>query len=660
MTNKRGVSDRSREYTRHALNAARSIREKYPRKPEVATLGGEQKTLLNESIRRLGESVRQTNYEGISGFQAFRAIRNELAHSVRDIPDDRLGKIYDTIFDRLDALLAELDANIERSYSGNREIRRFEKFDAGVFREERDRKRFVDGVKDAMNSDVPAAERIAPPDSKYSAATKKLLEPDDRTKKDLLEYASGNDNLRDAVVTDILSWIKKTNETLDGENPFRDEERYVEIVTAKSSSEIQDSIDDIATFYTSIVIDARLLDEGIREPRVPFDFYKKQFSGKKPDTKVLSRNLLKDMDTELIERKLAWELDRIEQSRKAFLEELYGKLDNFRKIERALTPFVDSFGRLWDMSSAPFSDSGFEVLAQYADILSNEQGLRELAELLGRHQKEAASYRKELRDAIKIEYEFSPKEAYKGQISGLRLSNDISSVIPSEIALLKNHATKKLFMLKYAQNQLLSYAYRTETAVRRETSTREYVDVVEEQKKGPYILCVDTSGSMNGTPERIAKTISFALAVKAVEEERKCYLVSFSTGIETLDLSQSSEDTANRAKDNPFARLVGFLRMSFNGGTDANPALMHSIKLIEDNKWERADVLMVSDFVMDDLDKTTVTGIESLGQTGTKFYSLTIGSGANPQTIKCFTENWQYDANSPSSMSKLVRQLHSM
>ncbi|HNY21988.1 MAG TPA: hypothetical protein PKO22_07550, partial [Treponemataceae bacterium] len=63
----------------------------------------------------MGESVRQTNFEGFSFFQTFRSIRNELAHSVSDVSDKRLNEMYETVFGKLDSMITELNENIARS-----------------------------------------------------------------------------------------------------------------------------------------------------------------------------------------------------------------------------------------------------------------------------------------------------------------------------------------------------------------------------------------------------------------------------------------------------------------------------------------------------------------------------------------------------------------
>ena len=46
----------------------------------------------------------------------------------------------------------------------------------------------------------------------------------------------------------------------------------------------------------------------------------------------------------------------------------------------------------------------------------------------------------------------------------------------------------------------------------KEEHESEEVDVAKKEQKGPVIICVDTSGSMQGTPENIAKTVTFALS----------------------------------------------------------------------------------------------------------------------------------------------------
>ena len=115
------------------------------------------------------------------------------------------------------------------------------------------------------------------------------------------------------------------------------------------------------------------------------------------------------------------------------------------KLESLLLPFIKNFGRLWDLSEGTFETNGFEILDTFAKLLENDESLKELADLLGKQTRAQISYEKELRDKVVIKSSWQPKHAYKGEINGLRFSNDISSVLPSELSLMNNPAANKLF-----------------------------------------------------------------------------------------------------------------------------------------------------------------------------------------------------------------------
>lgn len=103
-------------------------------------------------------------------------------------------------------------------------------------------------------------------------------------------------------------------------------------------------------------------------------------------------------------------------------------------------------------------------------------------------------------DKTVIKTEWHPQPVYQGKINGLRLSNDIASVLPSELAMMRNPAAKKLFQLKFAQKQLLSFDYQRDEEILKTETVQEEVFCEKEEPKGPIIICVDTSGSMHSIP----------------------------------------------------------------------------------------------------------------------------------------------------------------
>lgn len=372
------------------------------------------------------------------------------------------------------------------------------------------------------------------------------------------------------------------------------------------------------------------------------------------DNQILSRNLKAEMQKELVRRKTDWELVQIEKQRKMLLKDLYEKIEKFRKIFERLKSFTKNFGRLWDLAQGELNDNGFDVLEKYAELLENDEGLTALAEMIGRHHDEEKKYHKELRSKIVVETVYDPEPAYKGEIAGVRLSDSLQDALPSELALYSNPSSQQIFKMKYAQKQLLSYSYTRNIEYKKSHEATEEVEVGETiEKKGPMIICVDTSGSMQGTPERVAKTVAFALAQKSLEEERGCYLISFSTGIETMDLSSFNSTDG-------ITNLVKFLHMSFNGGTDANPALEYSVKLLKEKDWKNADVLMISDFVMGSLGTELEEEIKAQQEKKCRFFTLAVTSNGNNEVISVFDKNWIYDINTKDSGARFIRQLEEM
>ena len=116
--------------------------------------------------------------------------------------------------------------------------------------------------------------------------------------------------------------------------------------------------------------------------------------------------------------------------------------------------------------------------------------------------------------------------------------------------------------------------------------------------------------------------------------------------------------------ENYIQKLVKFLGMSFNGGTDAEPALKKAIQMLkgEEEKagYNNADVLMISDFVMANLSDDLSLSIEEEKNKNTSFYSLVIGNTGNKNTISCFDHNWLYDMSDIYASRHLVEQLHEL
>lgn len=644
------VSDKSRHFSFLALQELERISGTHPICPDPATLGEEQAAWLNERMRGFHESVVRTGYRRFSFLHHSKEVRNSLAHSTSDCTKEELSALWSRFYGFMDRARHELEANIDKSHGQDKEVRQFEKFGSPLCGSGMERKALAQSLQDALDTSLPEEQKLPFRDSAAACELQKFLEPDTEEAGRLLDFARGHGRLCQQIQGEMLSCLDKAyrDTELGGAGcPFSGEATLVQSLGTADPKSLLEGIEGIRESLSRT--------ETGGENTCDFDFFQRQLQSVEQDAdqhqlEILARNLTKDLRNSLEERYLAWQLAEIDRRRREYLAELYQKIGQFKKLEELLSPFTQEFGRLWDMSSGQFHDYGFELLRDFADLLERDQSLLELAELLGKQATEVARYERELRDKIEIRTEYHPRPAYRGQISGLQLGGEISSALPSELALYSNPATRLYFAQKFAEKKLLSYAYVQRQGYSKEERTSEEVEVAIEEGKGPVIICVDTSGSMQGVPERVAKTITFALTKKCLEEERGCYLISFSTGIEVQDMSLF------KRKDG-LGELIQFLRKSFNGGTDVAPALRHGLELMGSNDWKRADLLLVSDFVMDQPSGELVDSIRACQKDGTRFFSLVIGDSGNKETISCFDENWSYDSSARGGMARLVRQM---
>ena len=123
---------------------------------------------------------------------------------------------------------------------------------------------------------------------------------------------------------------------------------------------------------------------------------------------------------------------------------------------------------------------------------------------------------------------------------GLCRSDDISRLLPSEAAMLARgrtvRASKLLFYAKLAEKALQTY----ERDGWGEFDTRipdpDRREVRPTADRGPILLCVDTSGSMRGPREVVAKARALECMRAAKVQERGCFVFAFAGPAEVAEL----------------------------------------------------------------------------------------------------------------------------
>ena len=454
-----------------------------------------------------------------------------------------------------------------------------------------------------------------------------------------------NDAICNDISTNLFTTFEQVDQTLTTQGPCLPEElaylHWKAIPAPAFHAGLEDFITTIHEFESETDCNSK--------------FFRDQFHALLPeDTKetaekkeALRREMLDRWHGLLARKKYDSFLAEIDKARATLAKQLYAQIQQFKQMLKILGPFANECGRLWDLSLGMWRNVGFEILEEYAALLQREPELQKLAEYLGRfHQAED-----ELEEELVQETFIRPVQhifhAGKSELVGVHESADINNLLPAEQCLLNDPLTELVFYEKFAEKKLLTYqflGYEYGINVPGTTPQRG----PKPNKRGPIIICVDTSGSMSGTPEHIAKVLCFAILRIAFLEQRPCYLISFSTAVETLELTDFKTS---------LPKLIRFLSYSFGGGTDATPALEEAVAQVQTEQFSKADILMISDFIMDSVDETTAASIETCKKTGTRFHSLVISYAGNPNALTIFDNNWVYNTSAAKPFKDVLKNV---
>lgn len=274
---------------------------------------------------------------------------------------------------------------------------------------------------------------------------------------------------------------------------------------------------------------------------------------------------------------------------------------------RAWSAVEDVFGELgamcglgWDLSRSVLRHTGWQDAERLADLLKKLDQVREIVRTLGRMRSAEADRTESVLERLLGSVRRTPEERRDVETPGtphdtrgVERSGEIARMLPSEAILFNRPRLRFLWHARRAERTLMTYRVIGTEAVRfipddQGRDAREVERHRKKQERGPIIVCLDTSGSMQGAPETVAKAVTLEAMRLAHAEKRECYLYAFSgpQDVAEFDLSIAKGG---------IAALLEFLGASFHGGTDVAEPVARAIKRLETGSWLRADVVVVSD-----------------------------------------------------------------
>ncbi len=334
--------------------------------------------------------------------------------------------------------------------------------------------------------------------------------------------------------------------------------------------------------------------------------------------------------TEQALRTLLWHLDR--------LVDLQPRLSRGQAIAQVTQEFSDAWSVLkgdWDQLQALLQGLGDGASLRWDELRGQlsrrewteaqriSETLKTLPELvalirrLGRAERAARPQALPPRPSDRAEQRLLGLKAVEtrlpdapGELRGIRQSDRIDGMLGSEAAMLLHPVLKKLWRARRAEARLLTYDseavlidWRPDPAAPpRHDPAPPCPEALE---RGPILICLDTSGSMRGAPETVAKAVVLQAVRTAHAERRGCRLIAFGgpdeiverelTGIHPPLVPADPNDPGAAAARGGLAALLDLMGQSFDGGTDVQGPIERAIERVHDARWASADLLIVSD-----------------------------------------------------------------
>jgi uncharacterized protein with von Willebrand factor type A (vWA) domain len=180
-----------------------------------------------------------------------------------------------------------------------------------------------------------------------------------------------------------------------------------------------------------------------------------------------------------------------------------------------------------------------------------------------------------------------------GETRGVHRSDRIARMLPAEAMLLGHPQLRLVWHARRAERTLLCY----EDDDRLDEIREQHARVVRPRPglrpgpryvSGPLLLCVDTSGSMQGGAEAVAKAVVLEAMRTAHAQRRACHVFAFGGPDEVIDMTLAFDADG-------IERLTRFLGQAFRGGTDICGPLDQALAKLESAAWQQADLLVASD-----------------------------------------------------------------
>ncbi len=179
------------------------------------------------------------------------------------------------------------------------------------------------------------------------------------------------------------------------------------------------------------------------------------------------------------------------------------------------------------------------------------------------------------------------------ETTGVRRGGELARLLPAELVLLRRPAMRLSWYARLAERALLAYEDEDRGLERVPTTVTRYRpgprrEPRRRREMGPLVVCVDTSASMQGGAELVAKGVVLEAMRMALAQGRRCHVFAFGGPGELVERELGMDAGG-------LAAALAFMAQTFQGGTDIVEPLDRALEVVAREGWQLADLLVASD-----------------------------------------------------------------
>ena len=270
------------------------------------------------------------------------------------------------------------------------------------------------------------------------------------------------------------------------------------------------------------------------------------------------------------------------------------------------------------------------AIKELIPLLNKEFIISELLKVLGRENPNQIQRHKAVNDQY---YAHRVARSSHSDIRGVTMGNNLNALMPLEYCFMSDGDLENLFLKRYTEKGLQMFESASISQQRAKFLQEPGLDISSGAGKGPIVVCVDTSASMQGRFEMMAKAIVLMLGLCSEQQNRLCRVILFSEQTQCIEFTSMYEG---------LTVLSDFLCQSFHGGTDLVPVMHDVLETLQKERFAYADLLVLSDFEVKDMPSLMRQQFEHLRQKNVEVYGVSFGERTNESYLTMCTKYWVY------------------